>query len=154
MEVARQGEAELLCVGGELRKINGALVSEAKPWEFSPPFVQISLSLAPPDWSAEEGCSNTQLFEAEMTRAILARATRKILLADGTKWRRPTIIRCAERSELNDWMTDKPRTGKEDRETQVVRFRSTYCSVTHGQRIKVHPIGLPPSKSILNPALA
>lgn len=26
MEVARQGEAELLCVGGELRKINGALV--------------------------------------------------------------------------------------------------------------------------------
>jgi DeoR/GlpR family transcriptional regulator of sugar metabolism len=36
MEAARQGEAELLCVGGELRKINGALVSEAKPWEFSP----------------------------------------------------------------------------------------------------------------------
>ena len=69
---------------------------EAKPWEFSPPFVQISLSLAPPDWSAEEGCSNTQLFEAEMTRAILARATRKILLADGTKWGRPSIIRCAE----------------------------------------------------------
>jgi hypothetical protein len=39
---------------------------------------------------AEEGCSNTQLFEAEMTRAILARATRKILLADGTKWGHPS----------------------------------------------------------------
>ena len=26
MEAARQGEAEFLCVGGELRKINGALV--------------------------------------------------------------------------------------------------------------------------------
>jgi DeoR/GlpR family transcriptional regulator of sugar metabolism len=26
MEPARQGEAELLCVGGELRKINGTLV--------------------------------------------------------------------------------------------------------------------------------
>jgi DeoR/GlpR family transcriptional regulator of sugar metabolism len=45
---------------------------------------------------AEEGCSNTQLFEGEMTRAILTRATRKILLADGTKWGRPSIIRCAE----------------------------------------------------------
>jgi DeoR family transcriptional regulator, aga operon transcriptional repressor len=61
---------------------------------------------------AEEGCSSTQLFEAEMTRAILARATRKILLADGAKW--GVRASSAARSEVNsnDWMTDKPRTGK------------------------------------------
>ena len=53
MEAARQGEAELLCVGGELRKINGALVG-GQALEFSPPFVQISLSLAPPDWTLKK----------------------------------------------------------------------------------------------------
>jgi hypothetical protein len=30
-------------------KLTG-ISSEAKPWEFPPPFVPISLSLAPPDW--------------------------------------------------------------------------------------------------------
>jgi DeoR/GlpR family transcriptional regulator of sugar metabolism len=64
---------------------------------------------------AEEGCSSTQLFEAEMTKAILSRAKRKILLADSTKWERPSIIRFAEWSEIDDWITDKPRTAKETR---------------------------------------
>ena len=62
MEAARQGEAELLCVGGELRKINGALVSEAKPWEFSPT-VRADFAFIGASGEAEEGCSNTQLFE-------------------------------------------------------------------------------------------
>jgi DeoR/GlpR family transcriptional regulator of sugar metabolism len=87
MEAARQGEAELLCVGGELRKINGALVGGQALGIFA---------TVRADFAFIGACSNTQLFEAEMTRAILARATRKILLADGTKWGRPSIIRCAE----------------------------------------------------------
>jgi DeoR/GlpR family transcriptional regulator of sugar metabolism len=64
---------------------------------------------------AEEGCSSTQLFEAEMTKAILSRANRRILLADSTKRERPSIIRFAEWSELNDWITDEPRTTEEIR---------------------------------------
>ena len=35
------------------------------------------------------------------------------VLADGTKWERPSIIRFAQWSELDDWITDKPRTAKE-----------------------------------------
>ena len=50
-----------------------------------------------------------------MTKAILARAKRKILLADGRKWERPSIIRFAEWSELDDWITDKPRTPRRQR---------------------------------------
>ena len=50
-----------------------------------------------------------------MTKAILSRANRRILLADSTKWERPSIIRFAEWSELNDWITDEPRTAKEIR---------------------------------------
>jgi DeoR/GlpR family transcriptional regulator of sugar metabolism len=95
MEAARQGEAELLCVGGELRKINGALVGGQALGIFATVRADFAF-IGASGLEAEEGCSNTQLFEAEMTRAILARATRKILLADGTKWGRPSIIRCAE----------------------------------------------------------
>jgi hypothetical protein len=68
---------------------------EAKAWEFSPPFVQISLSLAPPE-RLKKAAQIRSFLRAEMTRAILARATRKILLANGAKWGRPSIIRCAE----------------------------------------------------------
>lgn len=48
-----------------------------------------------------------------MTKAILARAKRKILLADSTKWDRPSIIRFAKWSEIDDWITDKFPTAKD-----------------------------------------
>ena len=47
-----------------------------------------------------------------MTKAILARAKRKILLADASKWERPSIVRFAEWNEVDDWSTDKPRTAE------------------------------------------
>jgi DeoR/GlpR family transcriptional regulator of sugar metabolism len=72
------------------------LSSEAKPWEFFATVRADFAFIGASGLDAKEGCSNTQLFHAEMTRAILARATRKILLADGAKWGRPSIIRCAE----------------------------------------------------------
>ena len=48
-----------------------------------------------------------------MTKAILARAKRKILLADASKWERPSIVRFAESNEVDDWITDKSRTAEE-----------------------------------------
>jgi DeoR family fructose operon transcriptional repressor len=114
VEAARQGEAELLCVGGELRKISGALTGGQALGILATVRADIAF-VGASGLDAEEGCSNTQLFEAEMTKAILSRAKRKILLADSTKWERPSIIRFAEWSEIDDWITDKPRTAKETR---------------------------------------
>ncbi len=54
-----------------------------------------------------------------MTKAILSRAKRKILLADSTKWESPSSIRFAEWSELDDWITDTPRTAKEARKLKT-----------------------------------
>jgi DeoR family fructose operon transcriptional repressor len=42
-----------------------------------------------------------------MKRAFLARSTRKILLADLTKWSNPSAIRFAEWKEFDDWIVDK-----------------------------------------------
>jgi DeoR family transcriptional regulator, fructose operon transcriptional repressor len=114
MDAGRQGEAELVCVGGELRKVSGTLTGGQALGilgTIRADFAFIGAS----GLDAEEGCSSTLVFEAEMKRAILSRARRKILLADGTKWERPSIIRFAKWSELNDWITDQPRTAKEIR---------------------------------------
>ena len=112
VEAARQGDAELLCVGGELRKVSGALTGGEALGILATVRADFAF-IGASGLDAEEGCSNTQLFEAEMTKGILSRAKRKILLADSTKWERPSIVRFAEWSELDDWITDKPRTAKE-----------------------------------------
>jgi DeoR/GlpR family transcriptional regulator of sugar metabolism len=114
VEAARQGEAELLCVGGELRKVSGALTGGQALGILATVRADFAF-IGASGLDANEGCSNTQLFEAEMTKAILARAERKILLADSTKWERPSIIRFADWSEIDDWITDKPPTAKEAR---------------------------------------
>ena len=111
VEAARQGDAELLCVGEELRKVSGALTGGQALGILATVRADFAF-IGASGLDAEEGCSNTQLFEAEMTKGI-SRAKRKILLADGTRWERPSIIRFAQWSELDDdWITDKPRTAK------------------------------------------
>jgi DeoR family fructose operon transcriptional repressor len=112
VEAARQGDAELLCVGGELRKISGALTGGQALGILATVRADFAF-VGASGLDVEEGCSNTQLFEAEMTKAILSRAKRKILLADASKWERPSIIRFAEWNEIDDWITDKPLTVKE-----------------------------------------
>ncbi len=61
----------------------------------------------------EQGCMTTELSEAEMKKAFLARASRKILLADHTKWRNPSTIRFAAWTDFHDWITDKSPASKE-----------------------------------------
>ena len=112
VEAARQGDAELLCVGGNFGR-SAELLPAVRRWVFSPPCEPTLPSLEASGLDVEEGCSNTQLFEVEMTKAILSRAKRKILLADASKWERPSIIRFAEWNEIDDRITDKMLTAKE-----------------------------------------
>jgi DeoR family fructose operon transcriptional repressor len=112
LNAGRQGEAELVCIGGELRKFSGALTGSEALGSLATIRADFAF-IGASGLDAREGCSTTQLFEAEMKRAILSRAKRKILLADGTKWEQPSVIRFAEWRELDAWITDKPRTPKE-----------------------------------------
>ena len=97
---------------GELRKISGALTGGQALGILSTVRAGFAF-IGASGLDVEEGCSNTQLFEAEMTKAILSRAKRKILLADASKWERPSIIRFAEWNEIDDRITDKMLTAKE-----------------------------------------
>ena len=112
IEAGRRGEAEILCVGGTLRKVSGAMTGAGALG---------TLDRLRADWALvgasaldpAEGCLTTELSEAEIKKAFLARATRKLLLADFSKWRQTSTIRFASWSDLSDWVTEKaPRKRK------------------------------------------
>ncbi|HEX8550244.1 MAG TPA: DeoR/GlpR family DNA-binding transcription regulator [Abditibacteriaceae bacterium] len=97
--------AKVICLGGEVRAVSGALVD--------------SLSLAwlkhmYADWcfigasglSANEGASTTELREAAMKQALLQRAKHKVLLADERKWDKPATVLFAPWNEFEAWVTD------------------------------------------------
>jgi len=106
LEASFRGEASIICLGGELRKVSGALTGGLALGvlnSINADIAFIGASGIEPDW----GCSTTDLSETEMKRALLARSARKILLSDLTKWRNPSAIRFAEWKEFDDWVVDK-----------------------------------------------
>jgi DeoR/GlpR family transcriptional regulator of sugar metabolism len=104
---ALHGRAPFLCLGGELRQVSGALVGGQALGVLRSLHVDIAF-VGASGLDPEEGCSTTELSEAEMKQAILRRAARKILLADGSKWNRPSTVHFAAWNELDDWVTDQP----------------------------------------------
>jgi len=106
LEAGFRGEATIICLGGELRKVSGALTGGSALGALNSIHADIAFvgsSGLDPHW----GCTTTDLSEAEMKRALLARSTRKILLADLSKWRNPSTVRFAAWDEFNDWIVDK-----------------------------------------------
>jgi DeoR family fructose operon transcriptional repressor len=117
LEAALNGEAEVLCIGGTLRKVSGALTGGSALG---------ALDLLRVDWALvgasgldpAKGCLTTELSEAEIKKAILLRATRKVLLADSSKWKNVSTVRFAAWNTFDDWITDKIPPAKE---TEILR---------------------------------
>jgi DeoR/GlpR family transcriptional regulator of sugar metabolism len=106
LEAAFHEEASILCIGGELRKVSGAFTGGTALGALDKIHADIAF-LGASGLDPERGCSTTELSEAELKSAILSRATRKILLADQSKWKNSSTVRFAAWSELSDWITDK-----------------------------------------------
>jgi DeoR family fructose operon transcriptional repressor len=105
--LAHEGEAKVICIGGEVRSISGAATGAlALSW----------LDHLRADWcfvgasglSVDEGASTTELSEAAMKTAILHRSETKVLVADSGKWERPSTVQFAEWSTFDYWVTDGP----------------------------------------------
>lgn len=101
-----RAEAPLLCLGGELRKVSGALTGTAALGALDLIHADVAF-VGASGLDLEKGCSTTELMEAEMKKALIARASRKILLADHAKWQNPSTICFAAWGDFNDWVTDK-----------------------------------------------
>ncbi len=106
LQAGFRGEASIICLGGELRKVSGALIGGSALGALHSLHADIAF-VGASGLEAGWGCTTTDLSETEIKQAILARATRKILLADRTKWNSPSTVRFAEWKNFDDWIVDK-----------------------------------------------
>ena len=102
---ALHGEASVLCVGGELRQVSGALTGGNALGALAA--IQSDFALLGASGLNEEGLWTTELSEAEMKQAIISRARRVLLLADSTKWGTASTVRFASWKNLTDWVTER-----------------------------------------------
>jgi len=105
MAIALHGQAELLCIGGELRRVSGALVGAASLNALA--YLHADFAFIGATGVDFNGCSTTEVSEAEMKRAILDRCKTKILLADISKWEQPSTIHFAAWKDLHAWVADR-----------------------------------------------
>jgi DeoR/GlpR family transcriptional regulator of sugar metabolism len=106
IEASLHGVAEVLCIGGTVRKVSGAMTGAAALGV---------LDLLRADWAIVgasgldpvEGCLTTELSEAEIKKSVLTRAANKVLLADLSKWGHASTVRFAAWNDFDLWITDK-----------------------------------------------
>ncbi len=107
------GQAEFLCIGGELRRLSGALVGGSSLGVLSQ--IHADYALIGASGMDLGGCSTTELSEAEMKKAIIARCAKKILVADSSKWLTPSTVDFAAWDDFDAWVTDEKIPAKDQK---------------------------------------
>jgi DeoR family fructose operon transcriptional repressor len=98
-------EASIICIGGELRKVSGALVGGTAINTFAN--LQFDFALIGATGLNSEGCWTTEFTETEIKKNIITRAKRRLVLADHTKWQAPGTVLFSRWDDINDWVVDK-----------------------------------------------
>jgi DeoR/GlpR family transcriptional regulator of sugar metabolism len=98
-------EASIICIGGELRKVSGALVGGPALNAFAN--LQFDFALIGATGLNSEGCWTTEFTETEIKKNIITRAKRRIVLADQSKWQAPGTVLFSNWDDINDWVIDR-----------------------------------------------
>ena len=98
-------EASIICIGGELRKVSGALVGGTAIDAFTN--LQFDFALIGATGLNAEGCWTTEFTESEVKKNIITRAKRRIVLADQSKWQAPGTVLFSVWEKINDWVVDR-----------------------------------------------
>jgi DeoR/GlpR family transcriptional regulator of sugar metabolism len=96
--------ARVLCIGGEVRAVSGALVGALSlSW----------LENLRADWCflgasglAPEGVSTTELGEAALKTALLKRSSKRVLVCEARKWNESATVQFARWNEFDFWISD------------------------------------------------
>jgi len=98
-------EASIICIGGELRKVSGALVGGTAINAFAN--LQFDFALIGATGLNAEGCWTTEFTESEVKKNMITRAKRRIVLADQSKWQAPGTVLFSRWEKINDWVVDR-----------------------------------------------
>lgn len=103
MEVAEG--ATVVCLGGELRAVSGALVGEITDGWHQRLWGDVAF-IAASGLDPRDGASTTDLHEATVKRHMIQRSRRRVLVCDLTKCGKPAAVQFAAWNELDDWVVD------------------------------------------------
>jgi len=124
LEAGRHGRCRLICLGGELRRVSGALTGAASLGALER--LQGDLAfIGATGLSEGSGVSTTELSEAAFKQALLQRAQRRVLLADVSKWDQPSLVRFAEWTDFTDLVTDRRPEARRPRHLRLHLASST-----------------------------
>ena len=98
-------EASIICIGGELRKVSGALVGGPALNAFAR--LQFDIALIGATGLNSEGCWTMEFTETEIKKNIITRAKRRIVLADQSKWDASGTVLFSSWDDINDWVLDR-----------------------------------------------
>lgn len=104
LNAAHSTQSQVICIGGQLRVVNQALVGEiASQWmeQLSADFAVLSSS----GLSLEHGATTTELTESHMKRLFLKRASKAILAVDASKWGQNRPVTFAQLEDFDYWIT-------------------------------------------------
>jgi DeoR/GlpR family transcriptional regulator of sugar metabolism len=106
LALAGESRATLSAVGGEVRPMSLAMTGAlAQGWLENLRFDAAVVGASGLDASA--GASTTEVAEAAVKTEVLRRSRRRILVAHGEKWGRPSALRFAPWGAFTDFVTDR-----------------------------------------------
>src|SRR5580692_11729807 len=106
LALAGESRATLSAVGGEVRPMSLAMTGAlAQGWLQNLRFDAAVVGASGLDASA--GASTTEVAEAAVKTEVLRRSRRRILVAHGEKWGRPSALRFAPWDAFTDFVTDR-----------------------------------------------
>ncbi len=105
LSLAGESRATLVAIGGEVRPLSLALTGAlSQHWLANLRFDAAVIGASGLD--ADAGASTTETAEAAVKSEALRRATRRILVAHGEKWSRPSALCFAPWNAFSDFVTD------------------------------------------------
>lgn len=102
-----QFEARLLILGGEMRRVSGALVGDLALASIGRLRADVAL-IGASGLHPVEGAGTTELLETAVKREWIHRSNTRLLLADASKWTQSTVVRFAEWCDFSALYTDAP----------------------------------------------
>jgi DeoR/GlpR family transcriptional regulator of sugar metabolism len=96
--------ASIVCVGGEYRRISGAVVGGLTAHWLGQ--LRFDVAFVAASGMDGEGCTTTEMTETQVKQEVLRRSARRILVADSQKWNHPSTIRFDDWSKIDEWVTD------------------------------------------------
>ena len=104
LHAAFSARAQVICPGGELRPISGAMVGSEALTAMDE--LQADYAFLGATAVSTNGAFTTELTEGRMKSRILALARHAVLLADASKWDSSAPVRFAQLDAFSHWVTD------------------------------------------------